>query len=142
MNSKVLKNLRPNKEYAELLRNIASKIEVLETSISPEIIEQIKGLSQNAIKLGEEEIVEKEKNKMNFFRTAMKDAIKKYKKETDSSPIKQMLKVNPENRKRLDRLFEAERIRKGESIALLAARGIKKRESNNANRNSDEDIER
>ena len=141
MNSKVLKNLRPNKEYAELLRNIASKIEILETSISPEMIEQIKGLSQNAIKLGEEEKVEKEKNEMNFFRTAMKAAIKKYKKETDSSPIKQMLKVNPENRKRLDRLFEAER-RKGESIALLTARGIKKREQKNANKNSDKDIER
>ena len=58
------------------------------------------------------------------------------------SPIQKMLLANQDKRKRTERIIEAERTRKGESIALLAARGIKRRELQNANRNSDEDIER
>ncbi len=58
------------------------------------------------------------------------------------SPIKKMLLANQDKRKRTERIIEAERTRKGESIALLAARGIKRRELQNTNRNSDEDIER
>ncbi len=78
---KVLKNLRPNKQYAELLRDIAAKIAILETPISSEMIEQIKKLSKNAIELGEEEKKEYENNKKNFCITAMNMAIKKYEKE-------------------------------------------------------------
>ena len=43
-NYKVLKNLRPNIEYAEILRKVASKIEFLEEPIASEMVEQIKEL--------------------------------------------------------------------------------------------------
>ncbi len=68
---KVLKNLRPNREYAELLKDVASKIAILEDPIAPEMVEQIKELSKNTIKLGEEEKIKKEKNKRDFFHRAM-----------------------------------------------------------------------
>ena len=80
---KVLKNLRPNKEYADFLREIASKIAVLEEPISPEMIKDIKDLSKNTIKQGEEEKRKYDSNKKEFFKTAMNVSIQKYEKSKD-----------------------------------------------------------
>ena len=68
---KVLKNLRPNIEYAEILKDVASKIAVLEESISPEMIEQIKELSKNVIKMGEEEKIKIENDKREICKNAI-----------------------------------------------------------------------
>ena len=67
-NYKTLKKLRPNKEYGELLRNVASKIEILEEPISSEMIEQIKELSERAIKQGKKQKIQKDNDKRNFFK--------------------------------------------------------------------------
>ena len=78
---KVLKNLRPNIEYAEFLRDVASKIEVLENPISSEMVEQIKELSKSAIKQGKEEKIEFENNKQEICLRAMKVTMQKYQEE-------------------------------------------------------------
>ena len=83
-NYKVLKNLRPNIEYAELLRKVASKIEILEEPIASEMVEQIKELSKNAIKQGEKEKIEKENEKKDFFRTAMNAMVQEYEKQNNA----------------------------------------------------------
>ena len=70
-NYKVLKNLRPNIEYAEILRKVASKIEFLEEPIASEMVEQIKELSKNVIKQGEEEKIKQENDKREFCIKAM-----------------------------------------------------------------------
>ena len=68
---KVLKNLRPNTEYAELLKSVALKISALEEPISPEMVEQIKELSKSIIKQGEKEKNEYENNKKDISLRAM-----------------------------------------------------------------------
>ena len=68
---KVLKNLRPNIEYSELLKDVALKIAVLDNPISPEMVEQIKELSKNTIEQGKKEKIEFENNKKEIFQTAM-----------------------------------------------------------------------
>lgn len=75
---KVLKNLRPNIEYAEFLKDVALKIAVLENPISPEMVEQIKELSKNTIEQGKKEKIEFENNKKKFFQTAMDVEMKKH----------------------------------------------------------------
>ncbi len=72
---KVLKDLRPNREYADFLKDVAAKIAILEEPISSEMIEQIKDLSKKAIKMGEEEKIKKENNKRDFFHRAINDVL-------------------------------------------------------------------
>ena len=75
---KVLKDLQPNREYAELLKDVAAKIAILEEPISSEMIEQIKDLSKKTIKMGEEEKNKKENNKREFCIKAMRAIMQKY----------------------------------------------------------------
>ena len=75
---KVLKDLRPNREYADFLKDVAAKIAILEEPISSEMIEQIKDLSKKTIKMGEEEKNKKENNKREFCIKAMRTIMQKY----------------------------------------------------------------
>lgn len=120
---KVLKDLHPNKEYAELLRSVASRVDTLEEPISDEMIEQIKILSEKVINQGREEKEKAEKIKQNVLKTAMDGAIKRHEKQNKMSTIQKMVKRKNKKHKRID------------NAALLAARGIRKREKEKENNN-------
>ena len=117
---KVLKDLHPNKEYAELLRKVASRLETLGEPIDSTMVEQIRSLSESVIEQGSREKEEFEANKRDFFRKALEGAVKKY-GEDKTAPIHKMRKRKNRKHKRID------------NAALLAARGKRKRERENNN---------
>ena len=111
---KVLKDLHPNKEYAELLRKVASRLETLEEPIDSTMVEQIRSLSESVIEQGSREKEEFEKNKRDFFRKALEGAAKKY-GEDRTAPIHKMRKRKNRKPKRIN------------NAAVIAARGMKEK---------------